>query len=48
MIMSAIMDEPGKDELYGFIRGFRRTCADGSFYADHLTRNPRIEDRRTL
>jgi predicted amidohydrolase len=48
MILSTIMDEPEKDELYSFIRKFRRGCRDGSFYEKHLTKNPCVEDRQTL
>ncbi|MDA0653040.1 MAG: carbon-nitrogen hydrolase family protein [Proteobacteria bacterium] len=48
MILSTIMDEPEKDELYGFIREFRKGCKDGSFYEKHLTTNPCVEDRQTL
>ena len=48
MIVSSIMDDPKKDDLYGFLRKYRKGCVDGSFYANHLTLNKRIEDRRTL
>ena len=48
MVLSSIMEEPEKDELYGFIRRFRKGCRDGSFYRDHLTANPRIDDRHSL
>lgn len=48
MVVNSIMDEPKKDNLYGFIRKFRKECVDGSFYENHLTQNKRIEDRQTL
>jgi predicted amidohydrolase len=48
MILSAIMDAPEKDELYGFIRNFRKGCRDGSFYEKHLTKSPHVDDRQTL
>ena len=48
MVLSSIMDEPEKDALYRSIRNFRKDCKDGSFYAKHLTANPRIEDRQSI
>jgi len=48
MILSAIMDEPEKDALYGSIRKFRKGCEDGSFYEKHLTTNPCVEDQHSL
>lgn len=48
MIVSSILDEPEKDELYRFIRGFRQGCRDGSLYAAHLSDDPRRLLRQTL
>jgi predicted amidohydrolase len=48
MILSSILDEPAKDDLYGFIREFRKGCQDGSFYAHHPSTNPYLRNRQTL
>lgn len=48
MVIGDLPDEPEEDELYRFIRKFRHACRDGSFYSGHRTKNPKINDRRSL
>ncbi len=48
VLVSEIFDEPEKDELYHYIRNFRRGCRDGSFYAPHVSDDPRRLLRHTL
>lgn len=48
MMISEMPHEPEQDDLYRFIRKFRRACRDGSYYTAHRTDNPRLHDRLTI